>query len=57
MIERNEVALQHRAPNWLVGLAVVALLASLGALGWALTLQNHLALAENRLKAKRWAKA
>ncbi len=51
MMERNEVALQHRAPNWLVGLAVVALLASLGALGWALTLQNHLALAENRLNA------
>lgn len=42
---------EHRAPNWLVGLTVLALLASLGALGWALGLQNHLTVAEGKLNA------
>jgi chromosome segregation ATPase len=40
---------EHRAPNWLAGVAIVALLAALGALGWALTLQNHLTEAERNL--------
>ena len=49
MSERNDVLVEHRAPNWLAGVAVVALLAALGALGWALTLQNHLTVAERNL--------
>lgn len=49
MNERNEVVVEHRAPNWLAGVAIVALLAAIGALVWALTLQNHLATAERNL--------
>ncbi len=50
MNDRNDGAVvEHRAPNWLVGLTVLALLASLGALGWALGLQNHLTVAEGKL--------
>ena len=49
MNERNDVVVEHRAPNWLAGVAIVALLAALGALAWALTLQNHLATAERNL--------
>ena len=49
MNERNDVLVEHRAPNWLAGVAIVALLAALGALAWALTLQNHLATAERNL--------
>jgi DNA repair exonuclease SbcCD ATPase subunit len=45
------VVVEHRAPNWLVGLTVLALLAALGALGWALGLQNHLTVAESKLNA------
>lgn len=51
MNERNDVVVENRVPNWLVGVAVVALLAALGALAWALTLQNHLATAERSLNA------
>ena len=52
MNERNEeVVVDHRAPNWLVGVAVVALLAALGALAWAMTLQNHLLTAEKNLNS------
>ncbi len=52
MVSRNdEVVVEHRAPNWLVGLTVLALLAALGALGWSLYLQNHLALTEGKLSA------
>ena len=52
MNERTErVAVEHRAPNWLAGVAIVALLAALGALLWALTLQNHLTTAERNLIA------
>lgn len=51
MNERNDVIVEHRAPNWLAGVAVVALLAAIGALVWALTLQNHLATAEKNLNA------
>ena len=50
MSERNDgIVVEHRAPNWLVGLTVLALLAALGALGWALGLQNHLTVAEGKL--------
>lgn len=49
MNERNDVVVEHRAPNWLAGVAIVALLAALGALAWALALQNHLATAERNL--------
>lgn len=51
MNERQDVVVEHRAPNWLAGVAIVALLAALGALAWALTLQNHLATAEKNLNA------
>ncbi len=51
MNERNDVLVEHRAPNWLAGVAIVALLAALGALVWALTLQNHLTSAERNLNA------
>lgn len=52
MNEHNDAVLvEHRAPNWLVGLTVLALLAALGALGWALGLQNHLTVTEGKLNA------
>ncbi|HLI78142.1 MAG TPA: hypothetical protein VKV02_14445 [Acidobacteriaceae bacterium] len=52
MDERNDgVVVEHRAPNWLVGLTVLALLAALGALGWALGLQNHLTVTEGKLNS------
>ena len=52
MDQRNDgVVVEHRAPNWLVGLTVLALLAALGALGWALGLQNHLTVAEGKLNS------
>ena len=51
MNERNDVVVEHRAPNWLAGVAIVALLAALGGLAWALTLQNHLATAERNLNS------
>lgn len=52
MQDRNDgIVVEHRAPNWLVGLTVLALLAALGALGWALWLQNHLTLTEGKLTA------
>ncbi len=52
MNDRNDgLVVEHRAPNWLVGLTVLALLAALGALGWALGLQNHLTVAEGKLNS------
>lgn len=52
MDERNDaMVVEHRAPNWLVTLTVLALLAALGALGWALGLQNHLTVAEGKLNS------
>ena len=47
----EEVVVEHRAPNWLAAVSILALLAALGALIWALTLQNHLATAERNLQA------
>ena len=50
--QRNDgLIVEHKAPNWLVGLTVLALLAALGALGWALGLQNHLTVAEGKLNS------
>lgn len=50
--DRNDgVVVEQRAPNWLVGLTVLALLAALGSLGWALGLQNHLTVAEGKLNS------
>ena len=52
MSERDEeIVVEPRAPNWLAAVAILALLAALGALAWALTLQNHLATAEGHLNA------
>ena len=52
MNERSgDVVMEHRAPNWLAAVSILALLAALGALIWALTLQNHLATAERNLQA------
>lgn len=54
MEQRNvgtDGVVEHRAPNWLVGLTVLALLAALSALGWALGLQNHLTVTEGKLNA------
>ncbi len=45
----REYVVQPKAPGWLVALSVIALLAALGALGWSLGLQNHLAAAEQSL--------
>ncbi len=47
----GDAVVEHRAPNWLAGVAILALLAALGALFWALTLQNHLTTAEQHLTA------
>lgn len=47
----EEVVVEHRAPNWLAAVSILALLAALGALIWALTLQNHLSTAERNLQA------
>jgi chromosome segregation ATPase len=38
-------------PGWLIGVAVASLLLSLGALGWAYGLQNHLASTQTQLTA------
>lgn len=52
MNERSgDVVVERRVPNWLAAVSLVALLAALGALLWALTLQNHLATAERNLMA------
>lgn len=47
----EEVVVEHRVPNWLAAVSILALLAALGALIWALALQNHLATAERELQA------
>jgi chromosome segregation ATPase len=47
----REYVVEPKAPTWLIGVSVVALLAALGALGWSLGLQNHLAAAEANLAA------
>ncbi|HVG27125.1 MAG TPA: hypothetical protein VM865_05935 [Acidobacteriaceae bacterium] len=49
-VER-EYVVQSKAPGWLVGVSVVSLLLALGALAWALGLQNHLTADEKNLAA------
>lgn len=50
MIER-ETVVDHKAPGWLAGVSVVALIVALGALGWSIVLQNHLTQANKDLAA------
>jgi chromosome segregation ATPase len=38
----REVVVEQKTPGWLAGVAIAGVLLSLGALGWALGLQNHL---------------
>ena len=38
----REYVVEQKAPGWLAGVAIAGVLLSLGALGWALGLQNHL---------------
>jgi TolA-binding protein len=38
----REYVVEHKAPGWLAGVAIAGVVLSLGALGWALGLQNHL---------------
>jgi chromosome segregation ATPase len=47
----HEYVVQPKAPGWLTGIAVAALLAAIGALVWAFGLQNHLTQAEKNLTA------
>lgn len=47
----REYVVESKAPGWLVGVSIVALVAALGSLGWALGLQNHLTAAEKNLQA------
>jgi len=47
----HEYVVQPKAPAWLVGVSVAALIAALGSLAWAFGLQNHLTLAEKNLTA------
>lgn len=39
---RDETVVTHKAPAWLAGIATAGLVVSLGALGWAIGLQNRL---------------
>jgi chromosome segregation ATPase len=45
----REYVVERRTPGWLAGLAVAGVVLSLGALGWALGLQNHLNATEANL--------
>jgi len=45
----KETVLRPAVPGWLVGTAVAGLVLSLGALGWAFGLQNHLQAAQQSL--------
>ena len=47
----HEVVGHGKAPAWLSGVSVVALLAGVGALAWNIGLQNHLSNAEQQLGA------
>jgi hypothetical protein len=49
-LDREEVV-ETKAPSWLTGISVVALIAALGSLGWNLGLQNHLTSAQQNLDA------
>jgi hypothetical protein len=49
-LDRDEVV-ETKTPGWLIGVAVVALVAALGSLGWNLGLQNHLTASQQSLDA------
>lgn len=48
-VVRTEAVTTPQAPTWLVGVSVAGLVLALGALGWAIGLQNHLSAAEQSL--------
>ena len=50
MIESPEI-IETKPPTWLTAVAIAALVAALGGLGWSLGLQNHLTVAEQKLAA------
>jgi hypothetical protein len=50
MTESPEI-IETKPPTWLSAVAIVALVAALGGLGWSLGLQNHLTVAEQKLAA------
>jgi len=45
VVTSNDYVVTPKAPAWLAGVAVAALVVALGAVGWAFNLQNHLAAA------------
>jgi septal ring factor EnvC (AmiA/AmiB activator) len=47
----REYVVEHKAPGWLAGVAIAGVVLSLGALGWALGLQNHLNATEANLNS------
>jgi len=47
----REYVVQQKAPGWLAGVAIAGVVLSLGALGWAIGLQNHLTADEANLTA------
>jgi chromosome segregation ATPase len=47
----EEYVVTPKAPGWLIGVSVAGLVLALGALGWALGLQNHLQAAQQGLAA------
>ena len=47
----REYVVEQKAPGWLAGVAIAGVVLSLGALGWAFGLQNHLATDEANLAA------
>jgi hypothetical protein len=47
----REYVVEQKAPGWLAGVAIAGVVLSLGALGWALGLQNHLTADEANLTA------
>jgi len=50
MSESPEI-IETKPPTWLTVVAIAALVAALGGLGWSLGLQNHLTVAEQKLAA------
>jgi hypothetical protein len=51
MTERETTVVEQKTPGWLAGVAIGGLVLALGALGWSLGLQNHLADTNKNLAA------
>ncbi len=49
VVPRNETYVTPSAPGWLTGVAVAGLVIALGSLGWAFSLQNRLATAQQSI--------